>query len=191
MRSDSYYRAKREPELVEVGPVKALAIEGHGEPGGARHLEAIDALVAVTSELRRIADGYGISVASVPLEGLWWVEDERPWLEVPREKWHWRLLVRVPDAVTEAWIATARESAILPGADQVLLDRLDEGLCLQALHIGPYERELETIAAMDAEMERQDLTMNGRHHEIYLTDLSGRPEDARTILRHPVRPRAA
>jgi hypothetical protein len=79
-----------------------------------------------------------------------------------REKWHWRLLVRVPDAVTEARIAKARESAILPGADQVRLDRLDEGLCLQALHIGPYERELETIATMDAEMERQDLTMNGR-----------------------------
>jgi hypothetical protein len=186
-QSDSYYASAREPELVECGPVAVLAIEGRGEPGGPRHLEAISALLAVAAELGRVAGERGTSVSRAPLEGLWWVEDERPWLEVPREEWQWRLLVRVPEAVTEAWVARARAAASAPGAERVELDRLDEGVCLQALHVGPYAREPETIASMDAEMQRQGLTMNGRHHEIYLTDISGPPEQARTILRHPVR----
>jgi effector-binding domain-containing protein len=72
-------------------------------------------------------------------------------------------------------------------AGEVALDRLEEGLCLQVLHVGPYENEPETLATMETEMVRRGLTMNGRHHEIYLTDLSAPPENARTILRHPVK----
>jgi hypothetical protein len=66
---------------------------------------------------------------------------------------------------------------------------LSEGLCVQALHRGAYDREPETLAAMDALMVCEGLIMNGRHHEIYLTPVAAQvaPADIETILRHPVR----
>jgi hypothetical protein len=187
--SDPYYGASTEPELIEITPVKILAIDGQGEPGGAEHLEAIEGLFAVAAELSRIGSEHCAPSALPPLEGLWWVDGERPALEVPRQEWYWRLLLRVAEAVEEEWVARARARAGVPAADRVELRELAEGLCLQALHVGPYGKEPETLAAMLTEMTRRGLTMNGRHHEIYLTDLSGPPEQARTILRHPVRRR--
>jgi hypothetical protein len=164
-----------------------LAIEGQGEPGGARHLDAIDRLLAVAVELGRISSRHGIAITIPPLEGLWWVDGERPALEVPRQEWRWRPLLPVPEAVDEGWVSQAGTVVGGRAAVEAELDRLEEGRCLQALHIGPYEKEPETLATMDAEMARRRLSMNGRHHEIYLSDLSGPLEKARTILRHPVK----
>jgi hypothetical protein len=189
-RSDRYYSASAEPELVEIAPVRVVTIDGQGEPGGPEHLQAIEGLFAVVAELGEVGSDHGIPAPS-PLEGLWWVDGERPALEVPREEWRWRLLLRVPESVDEDSVARARKRADAPGVDRVGLDELAEGLCVQALHVGPYEDEPQTLAAMEAEMRRHGLVMNGRHHEIYLTDLSGPAEEARTILRHPVRRRSA
>jgi hypothetical protein len=187
-RAHPYYSAPLEPELVEIAPVTVLAIEGQGEPGGTEHLQAIESLFAVAAELAR-THGEGAAAAPSPLEGLWWVDGERPALEVPREDWRWRLLLQAPEAVGDASVALARTRASGAAVDRVELSGLAEGLCLQALHGGAYDKEPQTLAVMDAEMTRLGLTMNGHHHEIYLTDLSGPPEEARTILRHPVKRR--
>lgn len=183
----SYYRASTTPELVEINPVSALAFEGKGAPGGAAHLGAIEALYTVVGGVQDRAKEKAPFLVP-PLEGLWWVEDERPALEAPREEWRWQLLLRVPDEVEIGWVEFARERAGA-GARAVELMTLSERLCVQALHRGPYETEPETIAAMDALMERERLTMNGRHHEIYLTPVTEqRPaREIETILRHPVR----
>jgi hypothetical protein len=183
----SYYNAATAPELVEIRPVRVLALEGRGAPGGAAHLGAIETLYAVMHGVQATA-GETLPFLVPPLEGLWWVDDDRPALEVPREEWRWQLLLRVPDQVESRWVDLARDQAG-GGARAVQLSTLAEGLCVQALHRGPYETEPETIAAMDALMEREQLTMNGRHHEIYLTAVSAqlRPEEIETILRHPVR----
>jgi hypothetical protein len=184
----SYYNAATAPELVEIRPVRVLALEGRGAPGGAAHLGAIETLYAVMHGVQAAA-GETLAFLVPPLEGLWWVDDERPPLEVPREEWRWQLLLRVPDQVESRWVDLARDQAG-GGTRAVQLSTLAEGMCVQALHRGPYETEPETIAAMDALMEREQLTMNGRHHEIYLTAVSAqlRPEEIETILRHPVRP---
>lgn len=184
----SYYSAATAPELVEIRPVRVLALEGRGAPGDAAHLGAIEALYAVMHGVQATAEET-LPFLVPPLEGLWWVDDDRPALEVPREEWRWQLLLRVPDQVESRWVDLARDQAGA-GARAVQLSTLAEGMCVQALHRGPYETEPETIAAMDALMEREQLTMNGRHHEIYLTAVSAqlRPEEVETILRHPVRP---
>jgi hypothetical protein len=184
----SYYSASTTPELVEVSPVRVLALEGGGAPGGAAHLGAIETLYAVMQRVQALAEETAPFLVP-PLEGLWWVDDNRPALEVPREKWRWQLLLRIPDEAASGWVDLAREQAG-DGARSVQLTALAEGLCVQALHRGPYETEPETIAAMDALMERERLTMNGRHHEIYLTAVREQlpPQEIKTILRHPVRP---
>jgi hypothetical protein len=188
MQDDSaYYTASVTPELVDIDPVRVLGREGRGEPGGQAHLEAINALYAVVGGILDVVQDHDTFVVP-PLEGLWWVEDQRPAFEVPREEWRWQLLLRIPDPV-EATVAEEVVEKLGSAAAGVALSTLSEGRCVQALHRGPYDREPETIAAMDALMEREGLIMNGRHHEIYLTAVTEEvaPEEIETILRHPVR----
>ncbi|WP_330234300.1 GyrI-like domain-containing protein [Nocardia sp. NBC_00508] len=65
---------------------------------------------------------------------------------------------------------------------------MTEGDAIQALHIGPYATEPETLARMDALMTDEGWTHNGRHHELYLSDPRRSPGPAaKTILRQPVR----
>jgi hypothetical protein len=72
----SYYTASTTPELVEIGPVRGLGREGRGEPGGQAHLEAINAINAAVGGIRDLVQDHAAFVAP-PLEGLWWVEDQR------------------------------------------------------------------------------------------------------------------
>lgn len=174
-----------EPGLVTLAPVLVLSIGGHGAPGAPAHLEAIRTLFGVVGALQEVCAVHGMPIAGGPLEGLWWVDDERPALEVPREEWRWELLVEVPSSTPEAWISSARNVA--HAGDAVLPTVLDEGLCVEALHEGPFADEPRTLAVMDDFMRRNGLTMNGHHHEIYLTGVDTPPDAARTILRHPAR----
>jgi hypothetical protein len=183
----TYYTASTVPELVEIDPVRVLAREGRGEPGGQAHLEAISALNAVVGGIRDLVQVHTAFVVP-PLEGLWWVEDQRPAFDVPREEWCWQLLVRIADPIGARMVDGLVEK-LGRAAAGVALMTLSEGLCVQALHRGAYDREPETLAAMDALMVREGLIMNGRHHEIYLTPVAAQvaPADIETILRHPVR----
>src|SRR4029434_6697540 len=95
----TYYTASTVPELVEIDPVRVLAREGRGEPGGHAHLEAINALNSVVCAARERVNALNAVVGAIrdlvqdraslavpPLEGLWWVEDQRPAFDVPREE---------------------------------------------------------------------------------------------------------
>jgi hypothetical protein len=179
MTSDStYFSAPTTPEIVEIGPVRALAVSGVGAPGGESHLRAIKALYAAAAGVAEDAGTSGQQPELPPMEGLWWVEDDRPPFDVPREEWHWQLLLQVPAGF-------APRDANRPAGVEVI--ELDEGLAVQALHVGPYATEPETLAAMDHLMRRERLEPHGRHHEIYLTPVTDNPQAGRTILRQPVR----
>ncbi len=110
-----------------------------------------------------------------PLEGLWWGRSPLgDFTGEPRECWNWRILIRVPDDATRAELKKAR--AVLQakgrgdGAEGVRLERVREGRCVQALHVGPYATERATIERMLAPVHQQGLTLVGRHHEVYLSD---------------------
>ncbi len=134
-RDDPYYSALETPGLVTIQPIQALAIDGRGEPGGPVHIKAIQGLYAVASAVQAARAEFALP----PLEGLWWVEDERPAFEVPREEWCWQLLLRTPDSVAADLVDESAGSRGLP----VRLVGLAEGLCVQALHVGPYDSEPE------------------------------------------------
>jgi hypothetical protein len=165
------------PELVTYGPVTCLCVTGVGEPGGAEHVSAIRALYAVCA---------GMGGPAGPLEGLWWVEDERPPLEVPRREWRWHLLLPLPAGPEPGALEQARERARPSGAavDRVLVMSHTEGECVQAMHAGPFSEEAVTLAVMDAFMAERGLVRNGLHHEVYVTGFDDpRP---RVLLRQPV-----
>jgi len=185
------YAASPTAALVTVGPATYLSISGKGAPGGPAFTEAIGALygVAFTVKMTRKFAGKQDYVVS-KLEGLWpCFKDGEP---VPdKEQWPWRMMIRTPDFIKPSEIEDAltvlRKRGKGAGADRVCLESIEEGQCVQSLHVGPYENEGATMCAMKSFAESKGLKLRGVHHEIYLSDPRRvAPAKLKTILRHPV-----
>ncbi len=190
---DQYVTPKK-PVLVTMDEAIYLTICGRGAPGGPQFTEKIGALygAAFTIKMTRKFAGqqdYAVS----KLEAQWWLDGEScDFANAPKEQWNWRLMIRTPPFVKQKELAEAARKLIekgkAPCADQVKLESITEGLCVQMLHVGPYEEERHSIGAMSVFAEQQGLAFHGRHHEIYLSDPRRiAPEKLKTILRLPVR----
>ncbi len=187
------YAAARKPALVDTKPATYLAISGQGAPGGEQFTASIGALygVAFTIKMTRKFAGQQ-DYAVCRLEGQWWSEPSQDFAKVPREQWRWNLLIRTPEFIGEEDLRQAVAVLLKRGKGEhvkrVRLESLSEGPCVQMLHVGPYEKEPETVALMKAFAEKQQLRFSDKHHEIYLSDPRRvPPERLKTILRQPVR----
>jgi hypothetical protein len=206
MRSDlrreiAAYRAQRGVfSLVEVPPLQHLAIDGRGDPNTSpAYRDALAALYPVAYRVRSCSrDALDRDYTVMPLEALWWSDDLAAFTTArDKTRWEWTLLTLVPGWITAEHVVAARTAAAqkaagtkaeAPPFDAVRLARLEEGLCVQTLHVGPYDDEAPVLAAMhEAFIPEQGLRMSGRHHEIYLNDARRTaPARLRTILRQPV-----
>jgi hypothetical protein len=191
-----YAASARAAQRIMIGKARFLSSEGQGAPESEAFGGSIEAMygVAYTIKMTRKFAGLG-DYKVAPLEGLWW-SDVRPeeFMAGPREQWRWKLLIRTPDFIAEKDLAAARESLRAkkkpPRFEQVRLETLDEGDCVQMLHVGPYADEPRTCSAMQAFIEEHGLSMTGRHHEIYLCDpRRTAAERLKTILRFSVEKR--
>ncbi len=190
---DQYVTPKK-PVLVAMDDATYLTISGRGAPGGPEFTEKIGALygVAFTIKMTRKFAGQQDYVVS-KLEAQWGLDGEScHFANAPKEQWNWRLMIRTPLFVKQKELDEAARKLIekgkAPCADQVKLESIAEALCVQMLHIGPYEEERRSIGVMSAFAEQQGLALHGRHHEIYLSDPRRiAPEKLKTILRLPVR----
>ncbi len=195
----NYYKATAHPELVDIAPAQFISITGQGDPGGADYAARLEALYSVAYTLKFRFKNQGQDFVVAKLEGLWWFDEERykgiPMAEtpgrVPREEWFYRMMIRIPDFVTEADVqegiraVTAKKT--VPGIDAIEFYTLHEGKCVQMLHVGPFDQEPRSPALMLELMSARGLRRNGLHHEIYLSDFRKvAPERYRTILREPV-----
>jgi len=190
----TYYTAKTIPEIVEFGEIPFLTIEGKGEPAGEVFTKAVEALYPLAYGVKNICKKQGKDFGVPKLEGLWWVESDRPSLEVPREEWRWKLLIRMPDYVTSEIVEKAKEGVFKKKGIELIkkikFEKIKEGKCVQILHLGPYSTEPESLVKMRKLMEQKNLVENGLHHEIYLSDpRKVAPEKMKTILRQPVKER--
>jgi hypothetical protein len=188
----SEYVAPKKPTLVRLTKAHYLGIEGRGAPGGPDFATRLGALynVAFTVKMARKFAGRDYTVSK--LEGLWWVTGRRRFIDAPPHTWHWKLLIRTPGFITAKEVRDTalelREKGKPAEVSEVALETLDERTAVQMLHVGPYDREAETIAQMDAFARANELSAHGRHHEIYLSDPRRvDPARLRTILRQPVR----
>ena len=190
----AYYSAKTKPEIVDIEEGLFLTIEGKGAPGGKEFKTKVNALYSLAYGVKMLMKKQGKDFIVAKLEGLWWVDSDKPFLEIPREDWKWKLMIRQPEFITFEIIEKARENVIkkkkLEEVKQVKFEKIKEGICVQILHIGPYSAEPESIAKMKSLMKDKNLVPNGYHHEIYLTMAYPKkiPEEKlKTILRQPVR----
>ncbi len=185
-------------DRVDIPAMAFLSIEGQGAPGGDAHATAVSALYTLAYGARFAGKAQGHDEKVSVLEGLWWADDMAAFTAGDRAQWRWRMMIRAPgwldpaalDGLRAAAVAKkAKQAALVAALGHVTLDRFTEGLCLQALHIGPYADEGPLIARMHAEAAVQGLALTGHHHEIYLADPSRTaPEKLKTLLRQPVRP---
>lgn len=196
------YSPARRPSIVDVPPMQFAAVRGSGDPNaeGSAYQAAIGLLygVAFTIKMSKMGDhriaGYFDYVVP-PLEGFWWQPGSTGIDYGRKEDFSWISLIRLPDFVTAEEFAWAKtEAGKKKHTDFSAVEYLcyHEGLCVQCMHIGPYDDEPQTIAAMDAFAADAgyvvDWSGSRYHHEIYLSDPRRvSPEKLRTVIRHPIR----
>ncbi len=186
------YVAPKKPAMVKTRPAQYLTISGHGEPASKEFQDKIGALYGVAFTLKMTQKFAGKDYKVCHLEGLYWGsgKEENVGCLDPKE-WNWLLVIRVPDFIKEKDLQRAviqlRAKGKTGDFDKVKLESLDEGMCVQMLHVGPYNQENRTVDQMLALVKQNGLTCRGKHHEIYLSDPRRVPPDRlRTILRFPV-----
>ena len=139
-------------------------------------------------------DGYFDYVVP-PLEGFWWQEG-RSGIDYSRKTdFHWISVIRLPDFVTRKdflWAIEEAEKKKKQDFSKVEFLTIEEGLCVQCMHIGPFDDEPGTIARMDQYLlengYENDFSKERFHHEIYLSDARRvAPEKWRTVIRHPIK----
>ena len=197
-----FYLPKGAPELVTVPAMNYIAVRGRGDPNeeGGAYKQAIGVLYAVAYTLRmsgrsgRNIEGFFDYVVP-PLEGFWRQEGREKFDNRDKAAFLWTSVIRLPDFVTEADFAWAVETASQKkdldcSAAEFLT--VDEGLCVQMMHVGSYDSEARSIALMDGFLAEKgyavDLSHLRLHHEIYLSDARRVPPERRkTVIRQPVR----
>ena len=197
-----FYMPKKKPAIIEVPAMNYVAVRGQGDPNeeeGA-YKQAIDLLygIAFTIKMSKKGDhqieGYFDYVVP-PLEGFWWQDGVNGVDYAHKENFHWISAIRLPDFVTKDdfdWAVAEAAQKKKTDYSKVEFLTVEEGLCVQCMHIGSYDDEPATIEMMHAYIEEQgympDITDQRRHHEIYLSDARKvTPEKLKTVIRHPIR----
>ena len=197
-----FYLPPERPEIVTVPRASYIAVRGSGDPNApdGEYQRAIGVLYAVAYTLKmsyktdhRIEGFFEYVVP--PLEGFWWQEEMSGMDYKNKAALQWISVIRLPDFVTKAdfdWaVETASRKKKLDCSKAEFLT-VEEGLCVQIMHVGPFDDEPRSVALMDAYLRENgyenDLSAERLHHEIYLSDArKAAPEKWRTVIRHPIR----
>ena len=196
---DLYQPGKR-PSLVDVPPIPMFLVDGAGDPSGAAYQAAMSALYTVTFTLKmsRLGpwqpEGY-FDYVLPPLEGFWWQDGVAGVDYADKSSFHWISVIRLPDFVTKAdfdWAVETASKKKKLDCSPAEFRTINEGLCVQIMHIGSYDAEPASVAQMDAYLAQNgyenDLTASRLHHEIYLSDpRKCAPEKLKTVIRHPIK----
>ena len=197
-----FYSPKNKPEIVKVPPANYISVKGVGDPNeeGGAYQQAIGVLYAVAYTLKMSyktdykIEGFFEYVVP-PLEGFWWQNGICGIDYSDKSSFNWISVIRLPDFVSEEdfeWaVKTASKKKKIDCSSAEFLT-VDEGLCVQIMHTGPFDEEPATVALMDEYIEKNgyvnNFTDKRLHHEIYMSDARKvAPEKWKTVIRHPIR----
>ena len=197
-----FYLPSAKPTIVTVPKANYIAVRGKGDPNeeGGAYQRAIGILYAVAYTLKmsyktdhRIEGFYDYVVP--PLEGFWWQEGIDGIDYSDKSTFCWISVIRLPDFITKAdfdWAVQTVSKKKKIDCSKAEFLTIDEGLCVQIMHIGPYDDEPASVALMDRFLEENgcenDLSATRLHHEIYLSDARKvAPENWKTVIRHPIK----
>ena len=197
-----FYLPPAKPVIVVVPKANYIAVRGKGDPNdeSGAYQQAIGVLYAVAYTLKmsyktdhRIEGFYDYVVP--PLEGFWWQEGIEGIDYRDKSTFCWISVIRLPDFITQADFDWAVENASKKkkiDCSSAEFLTIDEGLCVQIMHVGPYDNEPASVALMDKFLTENgyenDITATRLHHEIYLSDARKvAPEKCKTVIRHPIK----
>lgn len=197
-----YYQPKNIPEIVNIPSINYLAVRGSGDPNDETgdYKKVLESLYAVAYTLRmsyktdyKINGFYEYIVP--PLEGFWWQDGTDGVNYADKTSFNWISVIRLPDFISGKdieWAVRTATKKKKTDCSQVKFLTVNEGLCVQIMHIGPYDNEPVTVKLMDDYLAQNgyenDLNSERMHHEIYLSDpRKCLPEKMKTVIRHPVK----
>jgi hypothetical protein len=201
----SLYLPPTRPVIVDVPAMTFVMVDGAGNPNdeGGEYARAVQALYSLTWTIKMSArsgrqpPGF-FEFTVPPLEGLWtFPVDQFDGVHVPKDALTWTSMIRVPEFVTPDVLEATRAEVARKKPDidtsRARVESWTEGVCVQMMHLGPYDTEPASVARMHAFAAAEgfavDLSDQRRHHEIYLGDpRRSAPEKLRTVVRHPIRP---
>ena len=198
------YLPPTKPTIVEVPPMNYIAVRGKGNPNdnGGAYQAAMSILYSIAFTLKMSykasykIEGYFQYVVP-PLEGFWWQDDVDGVDYTNKESFQWISVIRLPEFIKKEdflWAVKEVESKKKLDCSKAEYLTIEEGLCVQMMHIGAYDDEPETVAEMNLFLQENgyvhDFTKTRLHHEIYLSDPRKVTEDRRrTVIRHPIKKR--
>ena len=196
------YKPKAKPSIINVEQANFIAVRGVGDPNAenSEYKQSISLLYPIAYAIKMSKkgdykiDGYFDFVVP-PLEGFWWQEGIKGVDYANKDSFNFISLIRMPDFVTKEVFEWAIEETTRKKKEdfsKVEFFTYDEGLCVQCMHIGPYNDEPITVEAMHEYMIEQgyelDITDERFHHEVYISDVrKTSPEKLKTVLRHPIK----
>lgn len=197
-----FYLPPKKPQIITIPSINFIAVRGEGDPNEEEgdYKESIGLLygIAYTIKMSKMGkhkiEGYFDYVVP-PLEGFWWQDEIYGVDYTHKETFQWISLIRLPEFATkEIYQWAVKEATEKKQTDFSKVEFLtyEEGLCVQCMHIGPYDDEPKTVQMMDQFTKEQGYKLDfesGRyHHEIYLSDVRRcKPENLKTVIRHPIR----
>lgn len=197
-----FYMPKKKPGIIEIPKMNYIAVKGKGNPNdeNSEYKNSIGLLYAIAFTIKMSykgthkIDGYFEYVVP-PLEGFWWQENTYGIDYSRKEDMNFISVIRLPDFVTEddfRWAVEEATAKKKQDFSKVEFLTYDEGICVQCMHIGPYDNEPETVELMHKYMEENgyklDITNSRLHHEIYLSDPRRCDESKlKTVIRHPIK----
>ena len=197
-----FYMPKKRPEIIDVPPMNYIAVRGKGDPNeeNGAYKQAIGVLYAVAYTLKmsyktdRRIEGFFDYVVP-PLEGFWWQDGVKGIDYGKKDRFNWISVIRLPDFIKKddfEWaVKTSAEKKKIDCSSAEFIT-VNEGLCVQIMHIGAFDSESESVELMDKCLEENgyenDISDKRLHHEIYLSDARKvAPEKWKTVIRHPIR----
>ena len=197
-----YYMPKNKPQIVDVPKANYIAVRGKGNPNeeNGTYQQAISVLYAVAYTLKMSyktdykIEGFFEYVVP-PLEGFWWQDNVDGVDYTDKSAFNWISVIRLPDFITQKdfeWAAETAGKKKKMDCSSAEFMTIEEGLCVQIMHLGPFDAEPETVALMDEYIEQNgyvnDINASRLHHEIYMSDARKvAPEKWKTVIRHPIK----
>lgn len=197
-----FYMPKDRPEIVNVPKANFIAVKGQGDPNeeGGAYQQAISVLYAVAYTLKMsYKTDYKIKgffeYVVPPLEGFWRQDGVEGVDYSAKSAFHWISVIRLPDFISQAdfdWAVAAATEKKKLDCSLAQFVTINEGLCVQIMHMGPFDEEPASVALMDAYLAENgyanDFSAHRMHHEIYMSDARKvAPERWKTVIRHPIK----
>ena len=189
-----YNPSAKEVSVVDIPSMNFLMVDGKGDPNTApEYADALEALYAISYAIKFLIKRKesGLDYAVMPLEGLWWTGDMRKFSVEDKSSWKWTAMIMQPEEYVSRELFEETKSDVeekkgLSVISRMRFESFQEGLSAQIMHHGPFSEEGPTIEKVHRCVEERGGKPNGKHHEIYLSDLRRtKSERLKTVIRQP------